>query len=107
MIVVAGHSPEYAPITYVPPRRNCLARSERPCPYMGCEWHLWNAVSDSMRRNGYHNMPETCVLDVTDRGEQSQDEVAAIIGVTRQRIEQDETAALRKLSARCRRLLAA
>jgi len=33
-------------------------------------------------------MPETCVLDVTDKGSQTLDEVGAILGITREFVRQ-------------------
>ena len=44
-------------------------------------------------------MGETCALDVAERGPQTLHEIATILGVTRERVRQIETAALAKLRA--------
>ena len=56
-----------------------------------------------MRARGLWEMPETCALDVYERGEQTQDEVAALLGCTRQRVSQIEEVAIGKLRRQARR----
>ena len=41
-------------------------------------------------------MPETCSLDVAERGEHTLEEVGAVVGHTRERVRQVQEAALRK-----------
>lgn len=82
--------------------------TERPCPWVSCTMHLAVEVND---RNGnvkinvpgadrepdLDAMADTCALDVADRGEATLDEVAAILGLTRQRVSQIEHAAFAKI----------
>jgi hypothetical protein len=62
---------------------------------MGCRHHLGLDVSPttgSMRlpfgTADVESMPETCSLDVADRGEASIDDVGRAVGVSRQRASQ-------------------
>lgn len=88
------------------PRTRGECGEARPCPWVGCRYHLYG--DDRARRhdsvwtpNGVplEDMPETCALDVADRGtEPTMDEIAALMNVTRQRVDQIEKQALRKLA---------
>lgn len=49
------------------------------------------------------DMPDTCSLDVADRGGVTLEEVGAILNLTRERIRQIEVGALVKLKVRCTR----
>lgn len=49
------------------------------------------------------DMPETCALDVADRGGVTLEDVGRILGLTRERIRQIEVGALVKLKVRCAR----
>jgi len=48
-------------------------------------------------------MPETCALDVADRGGATLGEVGSVLGVTRERVRQLEERALRRLRHPVRR----
>ena len=77
-------------------RGDCLD-GPRPCPWRACRYHLGCEVRG--KGNG-----ESCALDLADRGGISMAEVAAALGVSKQRIEQIEAAALAKLNRALRRL---
>lgn len=67
-------------------RADCLPggiNEMRPCQHMWCKHHLAGKAS--------------CSLDVAEEGSHSMDEVAEIMGVSRQRIQQIEEVALFKL----------
>jgi hypothetical protein len=72
----------------------------RPCPYMGCRYHLGYEVSEA---GSIHELwpdaepPETCALDVAERGKHKLIEIAEILGITRERVRQIEAKALAKL----------
>jgi hypothetical protein len=75
----------------------------RPCLATGCRHHLAPEVRSGTRRKvslPLAAMVETCALDVADRGGETLEEVGRILNVTRERIRQIETIALRKMKAR-------
>jgi|1185.fasta_scaffold105268_4 hypothetical protein len=73
-----------------PLKRGDCADVPRPCRYTDCRHHL---ASD----------PESmCSLDLADRGGMGVDETAKAMGVTRQRIDQIERVAVRKLNRKLR-----
>jgi hypothetical protein len=81
-------------------RGDCLTM-ERPCPFVSCEHHLYldvNPRSGAIKLNFPHlevwEMPETCALDVADRGGITLEEVGAILNLTRERIRQVEVRGL-------------
>lgn len=78
MRVVFGHQPTS--------RAEC-ASCPRPCPWESCRYHLGPGA-------------ETCALDVADRGGASINEVAALLGVSKQRIDQITKRAVVKIAVR-------
>ena len=76
--------------------RGECATLPRPCPRTACRHHL---VAE--RAAGLEVGP-SCTLDVADRGGLTLEEVGAILGVTRERIRQIETNALRKAGHKLR-----
>lgn len=78
----------------------------RPCPWVGCKWHLYldvNPDSGSIQYNfpdvapeDLHRMRETCALDV---GETTLEKVGGLMNLTRERVRQIELRALAKLKA--------
>ncbi len=86
-------------------RSDCVG-TERPCPLVGCPYNTYLSVSPT---NGTiklthpgrepEDVPpgESCSLDVADEGPHTLDEVARIMGLTRERIRQIEVIALSKL----------
>lgn len=76
-----------------------------PCPWVRCKWHLYLDVNED---NGnikinfpdleVWEMPETCALDVADRGGLTLEEMGVVANLTRERIRQLEVIAFRRLS---------
>ncbi len=86
-------------------RAEC-ADAPRPCPYVSCKYHLFIDVSNrtgAIKLNfpdlEVWDMPESCALDVADRGGTTLEDVGAIMNLTRERIRQVEVKALAKLEA--------
>lgn len=84
-------------------RRDC-ASGIRPCPFVSCRHHLFldvNQEKGSLKLNfpdlEVWEMPETCSLDVADRGGMTLEEVGEILNLTRERIRQVEVRGLNKL----------
>ena len=88
-----------------PVERSKCVNGPRPCPYVGCRYHLYLDVS---RRTGSIklNFPDlevwelavSCALDVADDGAATLEDVGAIMNVTRERIRQLEIDALARLA---------
>lgn len=86
-------------------RGECLeGGNNRPCPWVSCKYHLALDVSGrtgSIKSNypdvGVWQMGRTCALDEADRGGMTLEDVADALNLTRERIRQIETKALRKL----------
>ncbi|TAL29073.1 MAG: hypothetical protein EPN98_21770 [Phenylobacterium sp.] len=78
----------------------------RPCPWVSCAFHLYldvdpksGAIKFNRPELQVHEMPETCCLDVADRGGETLDGVGQLLGVSRERVRQVENGAL-KVAAR-------
>jgi hypothetical protein len=75
----------------------------RPCPFVSCKFHLkldvttWGGVMDNFPGVEVWDMPETCALDVAERGSHSLAVVGRLVSLTKERIRQIE----RKAIARC------
>ncbi len=89
-------------------RADCLhgPHAERPCPFTLCKHHLAldvNEFTGSIKFNfpdlEVWEMPETCALDIADRGGITLEEVGEIMNLTRERIRQLETRGLAKILA--------
>jgi hypothetical protein len=86
-------------------RAEC-ASGARPCMFISCKHHLYldvNPSTGSIKLNfpdmEVWELPETCALDVADRGGITLEEVGSIMNLTRERIRQVETRGLLKLRA--------
>ncbi len=83
-------------------RAACLG-GPRPCPWVGCRYHLWSDVTAAGGIRAPEadpmDMGETCALDVADRGPQILDAVGQLFGFSRERARQVEEAALAKAAA--------
>ena len=89
-------------------RAACLhgPHAERPCPFVSCKHHLYLDVNDrtgSIKLNfpdlEVWELPETCALDIADRGGITLEETGDVMNLTRERIRQVEIVALAKLKA--------
>jgi hypothetical protein len=97
----------YPETEYDKPRmREECAEGPRPCPFVSCKHHLYIDVSPrtgAIKLNfpdlEVWDMPESCALDVADRGGTTLEDVGAIMNLTRERIRQVEVKALAKLEA--------
>ncbi len=77
---------------------------ERPCPWVGCKYHLYldvNPKTGSIKLNfpdiDPEDMTDTCVLDIADRGPVTLEDVGRIMNLTRERIRQLEAGASEKI----------
>lgn len=83
-------------------RADCLPggiNSVRPCQWSTCSYHFTGNVVDEEASNGkvvFKSVP-LCLLDMADAGERTLEEVADILGVSRERVRQIESKALRKV----------
>lgn len=88
--------PDWRPET----RGDCLS-GPRPCPFIGCKYHLGLEVRRSalvlQRGIDFESMTYTCALDVADEGQHTSMEVAELLGMSRQRVSQIEMEALAKM----------
>lgn len=81
-----------------PARRADCIDGPRPCPWIGCRYHLQverRARQAPTERAGQ----ESCSLDLADRGRMRLQEIADVLGVTRERVRQIELKAMAKLAA--------
>lgn len=78
----------------------------RPCPWVGCKWHLYLDVTavGSLKLNHVSREPweleETCALDVADRGGETLERVGQLVGLTRERVRQIELEAGQRVGRR-------
>lgn len=81
-----------------PSRRAECIDGPRPCPWITCRYHL---AAERRRRQAPVDGPdqETCALDLADRGGMRLQEIADVLGVTRERVRQIEKRAKAKLAA--------
>lgn len=100
----AGELADYPTDVDRPAERLDCQQMPRPCPFVSCTHHLYldvNPASGAIKLNFPHlevwEMPETCSLDVADRGGITLEEVGAIMNLTRERIRQVEVRGLSKI----------
>ena len=86
-------------------RRDCLpggANAQRPCPFVSCGHRLCLEVADSGNTQlnfpgaEVDALPETCSIDVADKGGLTLEEISKMFGLTRERIRQIEFRAMKK-----------
>lgn len=93
-----------------PPRRprtraDCID-APRPCPWVGCRYHLCLDImpSGSLKLNfgavELEALPDTCALDVADKGGGTLEVVGERLNLTRERVRQVEAKMLVKLHRR-------
>lgn len=90
-------------------RGDCLTKGLRPCPFVTCKYHLYldvHPTAGSLQFNfpdrDVDEIPESCALDVADRGGVTLDVVGRALNFTRERSRQIETLALRRMKKRGR-----
>lgn len=78
----------------------------RPCPFVGCRYHLYldvNPATGNLKLNfpglEVWQMPFTCAMDVAEMGGRTLEEVGQILNMTRERVRQLEFSALRAIRA--------
>lgn len=97
----------YPPVEVPRPRtRSECEVTIRPCPWVACKHHLYldvNPETGSIKINFPElepwELPQTCALDVAERGGITLEEVGEIMNLTRERIRQVEVRGLYKLRA--------
>jgi hypothetical protein len=93
------HSLQALPRTWGDCQSQGLGTPERPCAHLRCRWNLQidiNPQSGEMRL--LDNGPEhTCALRVAQHDGLQLDEIAAIMGISIERVRQLEAKALHKL----------
>lgn len=84
-----------------PKTRGECADVPRPCPWVSCRHHFGTFQPSLGLGEAPPAIPqETCSLDVAERGEQTLEEIGAILGVCKERVRQIEEGALTKLRER-------
>lgn len=85
-----------------PRTRGDCVDGPRPCPWVSCRYHLYWDVAEGKARIFFpgleiHQLPQTCSLDLADRGGLTLREVADVMGVSHERVRQIQAQALEKL----------
>lgn len=89
-------------------REECLQGdlALRPCPFVSCKHNLFLDVNEnngSIKLNfpgiEVWEMPESCALDVADRGGLALEDIGVLMNLTRERIRQLEARGLARLRA--------
>ena len=86
-------------------RADCV-NGPRPCPWVGCRWHLYLEVKPNGSIRFLHpgreleDLRDTCALDVAGRGGVSLVEVGELLQCTRSRAQQMVERALERLRAK-------
>lgn len=87
----------------MPQNRSECREQARPCPWARCRFHLYLEVkaNGSIRFNfadlELWEIPETCALDVAERGGASLEEVGALLNLSHERVSQIQEAAAAEL----------
>lgn len=91
----------------MPTTRGECAGGVRPCPYVGCKYHLFLDVDEdigSIKLNFPDLEPweleHSCALDIAAQGGATLEEVGQLLNVTRERVRQIEMPALVKVRRR-------
>lgn len=94
---------EYPPGVVKPKTRGDCVDGPRPCAWVSCKYNLYldvskaGAVKFNFPDIEVENMPDSCVLDVADRGGITLEEVGQIMNLTRERIRQVELHGISKI----------
>ena len=84
-------------------RGECVAR-QRPCLFVSCKYHLYLDVNPNTGTIKFNfpdlepwELPQTCALDVADRGGTTLEEIGMLMNLTRERVRQLESIVLEKI----------
>lgn len=83
-----------------PKNRSECVGGARPCPWVGCRFHLYLEVNAKGELRIFHpeldleDFCDTCSLDIADRGSATLKEISFYYQVSRERIRQIEDKAL-------------
>jgi hypothetical protein len=87
-------------------RQDCFNYS-RPCPWVGCKYHLFLDINgEKIKSYGEDplEMEFCCALDIADKGGWCLEDIRKIYGLSRERIRQIVEHALRKMRfVKCRK----
>lgn len=109
------------PVLKRPVTRGECADVPRPCPFATCRFHLerddaigerrYRGIhhAEAMQRRREDGVTESCALDYADhladtRSTASEEDVARLLGITKQGVQKIERKAMKKLALRARRL---
>jgi len=94
----------YPETDYFRPRTRGECGVERPCPYVGCRYHLFIDVNEETGSIKFVfpgvdvcDMKHTCALDIAERGGVTLDETGSLMNICRERVRQIEEGALGKI----------
>jgi len=84
-------------------RANCRD-GQRPCIFVSCKYNLYidvNPVTGSIKFNfpgiDIWDLPETCALDIAEKGGITLEEIGGLMNLTRERVRQLENDAMQKI----------
>jgi hypothetical protein len=86
-------------------RGDCID-APRPCPWISCRYHLGvdptptGGIRVAFPDRPFGVGPESCALDVADRGGATLEEIGDVMGITRERTRQLEEIAVARLRSR-------
>lgn len=92
-----------------PRRRADCVDGPRPCPWVGCRYHLGleatvaGGIQFTRPGGDLEDLPETCALDVAEAGGVTLERLAVLLNMTRERVRQIEGNALVRLRRRAER----
>lgn len=95
------------PLPERPTHRSECRDGPRPCQFISCSAHLYLDVDPrtgsvilnfpEVPPDELERLPETCCLDVAERGEHTLEQVGEYMNVTRERVRQIEEQAMNKM----------
>lgn len=85
-----------------PRTRGDCSQAQRPCPYETCRYHLYldvrrGALQPAFPGRDLADIPETCALDVADRGGAPRSAIGKMLNLSTERIRQVEQEAFSKM----------
>ena len=76
----------------------------RPCPFVGCRYHLWSDLEPSGNLKVHRpelepwDLERSCALDIADAGPITLEEVGGLLNRTRERVRQIEERTIERLN---------